>query len=530
MAMLSACAKEDINHKSIADLAKFDPLLSVELLRLVNSPLFGLGREVKSVSHAITLLGHRALRNIIMCLAVRDLSKICHISKKGLTLFWEQALRRGVAAKLLAPFIHDNPDECFTLGLVADMGLLVLFHLQPKHTHLFEQIVTLTPDSRLQEEHRIFGFGHDETGELLAKSWGLPPPFVQAIGLHHGIHEQQSLTGMIALCDWIAAGLAQTESVEKCMHLMQEQFQLSQQQALETLCQIPHAVDEAAASLALHIEEQKDIVAVIQQANTKLAEANLSYQELTMQLRHAIRERDRLAAELDRELCRAREIQEGLLPLDVAVNPCQGTTVAAKQLSGDFFDYFALPDGRVYFNVADVSGKGVVAALLMAKTSSLFRCLGKRMDEPDKLLAILNDEIAESASHGMYVTLIAGIYNPADDTVAITNAGHPPAILMDANGNVRLIHAHGPPLGIGTGLQWQPEQFPLRDSCLYCYSDGLVETGPHKQFNLQVFVDSLRPLQGRGKREKLDVLVGNWKKTQTTHDDITLLLVQDEQH
>ena len=132
----------------------------------------------------------------------------------------------------------------------------------------------------------------------------------------------------------------------------------------------------------------------------------------------------RMAAELvqqervRKELELARQIQESLLPTASGDTlPVYGLNVPAREVSGDFYDFYALPDGRVYFALADVAGKGMNAALLMARTTSLLRCLAKDNADPGQLLARVNDELCETATHGMFVTIVAGFLDPATGRV-----------------------------------------------------------------------------------------------------------------
>ncbi len=104
----------------------------------------------------------------------------------------------------------------------------------------------------------------------------------------------------------------------------------------------------------------------------------------------ALVEQERMKRELDL----AREIQRDLLPqAAAATSPIHGINLPANEVSGDFYDFFALPDGRYVWGLGDVAGKGMNAALLMAKTISLRRCLGKTALPPCQLLAPLNDEL-----------------------------------------------------------------------------------------------------------------------------------------
>src|SRR5690606_3415974 len=138
-----------------------------------------------------------------------------------------------------------------------------------------------------------------------------------------------------------------------------------------------------------------------------------SFQEMNWQLEQILRERDRVAAELARELELAREGQRSLLPAEGGeTRGVVGLNLSAREASGDFYDFYRLHTGQVAFCIADVSGKGMNAAMLMAKSSSLYRCLGKSILDPSRLLAMLNREILETSIRGMFVTMSAGIFDP----------------------------------------------------------------------------------------------------------------------
>ena len=183
---------------------------------------------------------------------------------------------------------------------------------------------------------------------------------------------------------------------------------------------------------------------------------------------------------VQRELELAAEIQRALLPEAGAVDaPIHGENVPARTVSGDFFDYLELSDGRISFCLGDVSGKGMNAALLMAKTASLYRCLTKTIPSPGRLLAVINDELAETSSRGMFVTMAAGVYDPASGQVVLANAGHEPPLFRSTDGGFRGIPALEPPLGVIQGLL-PPEGYPettidLAGGRLFVFSDGLTE-------------------------------------------------------
>ncbi len=183
-----------------------------------------------------------------------------------------------------------------------------------------------------------------------------------------------------------------------------------------------------------------------------------------------------------RELELAAEIQRSLLP---AANgsersfPVHGVNLPARVVSGDFYDFYPLDDGRVAFTLGDVSGKGMNAALMMAKSASLLRCLGKSIKEPGRLLTLVNDEICETATRGMFVTLVHGIYDPACGHVRLANAGHEPPLVLSPDGEFREIEADAPPLGISPSLLDEdgfPEvEFQLNGGRLFIFTDGVTE-------------------------------------------------------
>jgi len=236
---------------------------------------------------------------------------------------------------------------------------------------------------------------------------------------------------------------------------------------------------------------------------------------------------------LSRELELAAEMQRSLLPAPrPAPFPVHGINLPAYEMSGDFYDFFDLNDGRIYFSLGDVSGKGMDAALLMSKTSSLFRCLGKTLHEPDVLLATINRELCETAIHGMFVTMTCGLLDPATGEVQLANAGHEPPLLHARDGSFTPVPASAPPLGImslvaGNG-GIRNETFNLDGGTLYIFTDGVTE-GDLKDGS-QLGIEGFKKII----RERLDLPVAERIATITSvlgntggkrHDDITLIAI-----
>jgi len=537
--ILRACSRKDINNNELAELATHDPVLSAELLRIVNSAFFSMSTDVKSVSRAVSILGHRALRNLVLCISVRDSVRQNELPGFDISSFWEDTLRHAVAARLLAEQLDLDVDESFTAGLLQDFGLLVMCFLQPAKANAWQTFRTLDPDERYLREQQVFGITHDNLIQTLGHSWSLPEELCKTLGSHHNcssahlIDSEERMCQLLYLSDWMTAvfTVSKTGDCLRQYHsLAQELLGFSQEQADTCLAAMPSMVESSAAALGLHIKQQQDFDEILGRANERLAEENMSYQELTWKLENALAEQDRLAAALEHELQVAREIQTGLLPPRRGPEfPVIGHNQSAQELSGDFFDYFELADGRIYFNLGDVSGKGVTAALLMAKTCSLFRCLGKQEHDPARLLAIISDELAETMVRGMFITLTCGLYDPSTDQVQLVNAGHPPALLISKDGTVVEISASGPPLGIMPGSQYSIEKTDLNGSRLYLFSDGMIECefAPEQVLGVAGLAKLLHKLHDREPDELIKILFSQFmSQSETLKDDITLVMVE----
>ncbi len=480
--IVQACSKRGIDSRDLAQLVANDPVLTAELLRVSNSAFFGLVSQVKSVARAVTVLGNRALRNLVLCISMRDALRKESIPGFDIDAYWEDALWRAVSARSLAELACLDADECFTAGLLQDFGLLVMLYLKPEQIEHWDLLVRATPESRRDLEIELFQCTHDEVGLTLATSWDLPADLALAMGYHHDGPPQDTDTQDIQLCkvaacaDWMAAVYRcdnKRIAVQRSRDLLKEHFGSDPEQTDHLLQKVTESVAEAATAMGMKVGEQLPFEEVLREANLRLAEENLSYQELTWRLEQTLAERDRLAGELKRELELAREVQKSLLPpCEAGIPGIVGLNLSAKAVSGDFYDYYQLTNGRVAFCLADVSGKGMNAAL---KSASLFRCLGKGVHDPAKLLGMLNREIFETSIHGMFVTMVAGVFDTKKGEVTLSSAGHLPALHMGPAALTGEYPAKAPPLGIVRDSQFVNDTFALGDGCLYLYTDGLLE-------------------------------------------------------
>jgi len=186
---------------------------------------------------------------------------------------------------------------------------------------------------------------------------------------------------------------------------------------------------------------------------------------------------------IEESLKLARDIQMSTLPTRFPPFPHRddfdiyATSRPAVEVGGDFYDFFLIDEHHLGFVLGDVSGKGVPAALLMARTNALVRATASRELSPRDILAWVNNQLAPDNDSCMFVTLILGILDTRSGLVRYTNGGHNPPFLLKRNGAViPLEEVHGLPLGAMEDFEYQEGEITLEaGDALFIYSDGVTE-------------------------------------------------------
>jgi len=185
-------------------------------------------------------------------------------------------------------------------------------------------------------------------------------------------------------------------------------------------------------------------------------------------------ERERMS----REAQEARAIQQALLPKASPYIPgfaISGLSIPAGEVGGDWYDFIQFTDGCLGLVLADVSGKGTAAALLMSATRGMLRSLAVTCLSPAEVLTKVNSLMVEDFPAGRFVTLIFGVLDPEKRTLKFASAGHLPPLLVDDAGARFLASEKGTPLGLVAG-EFSETTVELRPgSRLLFYSDGITE-------------------------------------------------------
>ena len=187
---------------------------------------------------------------------------------------------------------------------------------------------------------------------------------------------------------------------------------------------------------------------------------------------------------LRREVAKQRElmqaVQRHLLPASLPSSPdleMAARWIPAWTLAGDYYDVVDAGADRVAVCLADVSGKGINAALIMSNVQATVRAVaGDRRHAPDRVLAALNHLLCERLKNGFFVTAFYGVIDRRSGTFSYANAGHPPALLRRGDGTIEPLTSTGPVAGFFPNAAYRCLDVPLRASdSIIIYSDGITE-------------------------------------------------------
>jgi len=256
--------------------------------------------------------------------------------------------------------------------------------------------------------------------------------------------------------------------------------------------------------------------------------------EASVAIEHARLYRETIEkAQIDRELKIAGEIQRMLVParqrstghIDLA-----GMTIPCRAIGGDFFDLYDLPGGGYGQAVADISGKGVPAALLAAALQGAFAAYAAANPTPAAAMTIGNT-VLYGRFEGRFATMFYAIVDP-DGTLAYCNAGHNPPLLVRANGDIRKLETGGCVLGLFADNHYEEERVKLEpDDLLLVFSDGLPEANDPagNEFGderIEGMVQQYRQLQPQALLEQVLQEVSVFSAGAPARDDLTVLVVR----
>jgi sigma-B regulation protein RsbU (phosphoserine phosphatase) len=240
---------------------------------------------------------------------------------------------------------------------------------------------------------------------------------------------------------------------------------------------------------------------------------------------HERHQRQKMSAEASE----ARAIQEALLPKSSPYIPgfaVSGLSTPAGAVGGDWYDFISFDDGCWGLVLADVSGKGTAAALLMSATRGMLRSLAQTCSGPGEVLTRLNRLLVEDFPSGKFVTMLLAVLNPSARELTFSSAGHLRPLLVDEQGARFLDSERGMPLGLGTGEFSESRVKLSPGSRLVFYSDGITEAtdGSDQEYGADRLRDHV--LQPGASSDSILADVRAFANGEGLHDDATVIFVK----
>jgi sigma-B regulation protein RsbU (phosphoserine phosphatase) len=238
---------------------------------------------------------------------------------------------------------------------------------------------------------------------------------------------------------------------------------------------------------------------------------------------------------LETQLEVARQVQLALLP---ARDPqLDGFEISAynfptEEVSGDYYDWVRIYDDQIGMVIADVSGKGMPAALLMAFLRASLRAATHIGYAPAISMSKVNYLLWESIERNQFVTAFYGIFDATNRTLAYSNAGHNPALVMEADGTARFEERGGVPLGMFRDTRYYEYYLTIESGqLLVLYTDGLTEAmnSADEEYGRDRLVESVRKCRDLSTREMIDYIhrdLINWTDGQGADDDVTIFIIK----
>lgn len=281
-------------------------------------------------------------------------------------------------------------------------------------------------------------------------------------------------------------------------------------------------VEEAAGGLRFRSRRLEIITGIAQQVA-------LAIQNDMLQKEMVVRER------LETEVQLARQIQQTFLPESLpefSEWELAARWKTARQVGGDFYDVFNLPDKRLGLFIADVSDKGVPAALFMALTRTLVRAAVIETDSPAEALRRVNDLLVPDTRQGMFVTAVYAVLDMNSGELTYVNAGHNPPVWVKCDGSLEILTRTGVALGAAENMKYEQRVIPLdKDDSILFYTDGLTESYNNEGefYGEKRLEESLRANSCSSAHDLIDIVeksLLDFVQDMPPADDLTMLVLR----
>lgn len=465
---------------SLARVIMSDNAMSMRFLALANSAAVSHGRETRNLRAALVRLGLRRVRNVAILMGMHDMVPSGDDRHwLDTSEFWKFNLATASCAQGLA-WLRGSAqhEDAWLAGILHAIGLAAMAQRASPEMARAAEVARLSGLPLAEAEIRVFDFHHGEVGGRLLREWHLPTLFADAVEYlpeDFGPAELNAETrGMVELLrDAVMAVRAigfgdNGDGDEPCLpEDLAERLGLPEPAMQALADKVDREVQEISRLIGLDVPADL-FTAALAKSQEEVARIGLAGLDETL-----------AREDLEQQLGAAREIQQRLLPRDLPELPgycLAAANVPSLHVSGDTYDCLRLSSGAHALTIADVSGKGMPAALLTGTLQASLRALARVTDDPGQLLEAANDALFESTDPERFATLFMAALEPDGSGLRYASAGHNPPLLLRAGGDAQWLKPAGTPLGMIPEMTYPV--FPVamdRGDVLVAYTDGVTE-------------------------------------------------------
>ncbi len=303
--ILEAVRGEENSFDDIAQVIMSDPSLTIRVLKIANSSLYGLTKTVTSLSQATGLIGTDSIKNIALSFVIVQEFQNPLQGSFDLQYFWRRSVTTAVAADVIGGAVNHKDQDLFVSGLLQDIGVLLLFLSLPEDYTAVLDNKRISGNRLSSAEMDQFGCDHTEIALYLSNAWNLPDSIKIPIRYSHtpeNAEEQyRESAKVLDIADKVSAiyhGLRSNRKITDVLATLDNEWGLSNEQANDLIDIIGERSNEILALFAIDPGEIKPFSIIMQEANEALGELNFSYEQVVLELKQAKQNSEQLALEL----------------------------------------------------------------------------------------------------------------------------------------------------------------------------------------------------------------------------------------
>lgn len=500
---------------ALARVIMSDNAMSLRFLALANAAAVSHGRETRDLRAALVRLGLRRVRNVALLMGMHDMIPSGDDRHwLDTSEFWKFNLATASCAQGLAWLRgSQHHEDAWLAGILHAIGLAAMAQRASPEMARAADMARTAGLPLAEAEMRVFDFHHGEVGGRLLREWHLPSLFADSVEFLPEDFASGELTAETsAMVSLLREAVMTVRAIgfgdngdgdEPCRpEDLAERLGLPEPAMQALADKVDREVQETSRLIGLDVPADL-FAATLAKSQEEVARLGLAGLDETL-----------AREDLEQQLSAAREIQQRLLPATLPQLPgyrLAAANVPSLHVSGDTYDCLRLREGAVGLVIADVSGKGMPAALLTGTLQASLRALARLTDDPGQLLQAANDALYESTDPERFATLFLAVISPDGGEMRYASAGHNPPLLLRADGQAQWLKPCGTPLGMIPEMTYPV--FPVAlgpGDLLVAYTDGVTEAvnAADEEFGEAGLEACVRAAAAAGPQAVIDGLLG----------------------